>query len=513
MQGRHVVRADARAAPVGDRARCPARARASGPRGPARGRRRAAPARGHPGGSAPPTLRLHVTAGRAHERARARVHGAGRPARDPQPARGAGARLCGLLERGPDRDHPSGLAQWRPATVVRVTLHEGETRLRGAQRPWIRQLRTSNRRARSSRRSSRRWKRATCTLEKALELYERGVQLSRFCHSKLEEAERRLEILNERGELRPAPRRDGPDAVRRERQVPVTAPSPLAGLARPNGASSWSEALDRYPAAPANGRPAIIAEAMRYSLFAGGKRLRPMLVLAAAEAAADTRRPRSRRRCGPGAARGLRHRADSHLLAGARRSSGHGQRHAAARPADRARRVRRRHGNPVRRCAADRGVRAAGARAAIRRRSRRLPRPSSPGASWRRIQDDRRGRGRAWHGRRPGPRSRRRPSRVPRPSARSACGEMHARKTGALLRASAVAGAVMAGAPRGRGRGDRRLRHARRAGVPDRRRHSRRRRRVGGARQDRRQGCRRRQADVSGAVRPRGVAGAAPRRA
>ena len=29
------------------------------------------------------------------------------------------------------------------------------------------------------------------TLEKALELYERGVQLSRFCHAKLEEAERR----------------------------------------------------------------------------------------------------------------------------------------------------------------------------------------------------------------------------------------------------------------------------------------------------------------------------------
>src|SRR5215213_6707322 len=42
-------------------------------------------------------------------------------------------------------------------------------------------------------------------LEKALELYERGVQLSRFCHGKLEEAERRLEILNERGELKAAP--------------------------------------------------------------------------------------------------------------------------------------------------------------------------------------------------------------------------------------------------------------------------------------------------------------------
>ena len=43
------------------------------------------------------------------------------------------------------------------------------------------------------------------TLEKALELYERGVQLSRFCHARLEEAERRLEILDERGDLRPAP--------------------------------------------------------------------------------------------------------------------------------------------------------------------------------------------------------------------------------------------------------------------------------------------------------------------
>lgn len=42
-------------------------------------------------------------------------------------------------------------------------------------------------------------------LEQSLELYERGIQLSRFCHAKLEEAERRIEILDERGELRPAP--------------------------------------------------------------------------------------------------------------------------------------------------------------------------------------------------------------------------------------------------------------------------------------------------------------------
>ena len=42
-------------------------------------------------------------------------------------------------------------------------------------------------------------------LEKSLELFERGVQLSRFCHAKLEEAERRVEILTERGEVKPAP--------------------------------------------------------------------------------------------------------------------------------------------------------------------------------------------------------------------------------------------------------------------------------------------------------------------
>jgi exodeoxyribonuclease VII small subunit len=42
-------------------------------------------------------------------------------------------------------------------------------------------------------------------LERSLELFERGVQLSRFCHARLEEAERRIEILNEKGEIRPAP--------------------------------------------------------------------------------------------------------------------------------------------------------------------------------------------------------------------------------------------------------------------------------------------------------------------
>ena len=53
------------------------------------------------------------------------------------------------------------------------------------------------------------------TLEQSLELFERGVQLSRFCHTRLEEAERRLEVLTERGETRPAP-----DALRAPGEQP-----------------------------------------------------------------------------------------------------------------------------------------------------------------------------------------------------------------------------------------------------------------------------------------------------
>jgi len=48
-------------------------------------------------------------------------------------------------------------------------------------------------------------------LEQSLQLYERGVHLSRYCHARLEETERRIEILNERGELKPAPASLGGD--------------------------------------------------------------------------------------------------------------------------------------------------------------------------------------------------------------------------------------------------------------------------------------------------------------
>jgi exodeoxyribonuclease VII small subunit len=52
-------------------------------------------------------------------------------------------------------------------------------------------------------------------LETSLQLYERGVQLSRFCHAQLEQAEKRIEILNERGELKPAPAALGEDDLPR----------------------------------------------------------------------------------------------------------------------------------------------------------------------------------------------------------------------------------------------------------------------------------------------------------
>jgi exodeoxyribonuclease VII small subunit len=54
-------------------------------------------------------------------------------------------------------------------------------------------------------------------LEESLKLYERGVHLSRFCHARLEDAERRIEILNERGQLKAAPATLGADDDSRTR--------------------------------------------------------------------------------------------------------------------------------------------------------------------------------------------------------------------------------------------------------------------------------------------------------
>lgn len=43
------------------------------------------------------------------------------------------------------------------------------------------------------------------TLERSLQLFERGVELSRYCHAQLDAAERRIEVLTEQGEPGPPP--------------------------------------------------------------------------------------------------------------------------------------------------------------------------------------------------------------------------------------------------------------------------------------------------------------------
>jgi exodeoxyribonuclease VII small subunit len=42
-------------------------------------------------------------------------------------------------------------------------------------------------------------------LDKSLALFERGIELSRYCHDQLGAAQRRIEVLSERGQLSDAP--------------------------------------------------------------------------------------------------------------------------------------------------------------------------------------------------------------------------------------------------------------------------------------------------------------------
>ncbi len=43
-------------------------------------------------------------------------------------------------------------------------------------------------------------------LEQSLKHFERGIALSRYCHTRLEEAEQRVEVLTQSGETTSAPR-------------------------------------------------------------------------------------------------------------------------------------------------------------------------------------------------------------------------------------------------------------------------------------------------------------------
>ena len=201
----------------------------------------------------------------------------------------------------------------------------------------------------------------------------------------------------------------------------LDAPAALAALRREVDA-----ALDRA-LPPETAWPATIHRAVRYSLFAGGKRIRPALVLAAGEAVGGVR-------AGAPAAR-LRGRDDPHVQPDPRRPAGDGRRRPAPRPADLPQGLRRGDRDPGRGRAPD--ARLPPPRGAVRRglRPARRPAPRS------RHRDPRRGLRDPRPHRRAGDwtSSRRAGRSTPRPS--SACtGRRRARLLSACVRGGAILG-------------------------------------------------------------------------
>ena len=116
------------------------------------------------------------------------------------------------------------------------------------------------------------------SLEAAIKKFEEGMELSRFCSQKLEETERRVTILMKDSWRKR--RRETLRASRGRGQPRLTMFDLPAYLERNN--ARIDQALDGF--LPPVTRAGRLAEAMRYSVMAGGKRLRPNLCLAAAEA-------------------------------------------------------------------------------------------------------------------------------------------------------------------------------------------------------------------------------------
>ena len=107
-------------------------------------------------------------------------------------------------------------------------------------------------------------------LERALELFESGMRLSETCRKQLEEAETRVEMLIRKG-----------DKVQAEPFRPENHDAHDPGEYVAQQQARVDDALDRW-VPPESTLPESIHRAMRYSLFAGGKRIRPILCLAAA---------------------------------------------------------------------------------------------------------------------------------------------------------------------------------------------------------------------------------------
>src|SRR5262249_5703671 len=126
----------------------------------------------------------------------------------------------------------------------------------------------------------------------SLEVFEEGVKLVRFCAGRLDDAERRIELLlaDREGRLHVQPFPEEPGGTTGAGERPVagerTTKVGIAGYLQEQKALV-DEALARYLPGEEHYPPAIF-QAMRYSVLAGGKRVRPILAIAAAEASGGT---------------------------------------------------------------------------------------------------------------------------------------------------------------------------------------------------------------------------------
>src|SRR5688500_1686832 len=110
-------------------------------------------------------------------------------------------------------------------------------------------------------------------LEKSLELFEQGIRLSRECQERLSQAERRIEILLRDNQGRPV--------VAHLLNPLKTTPTAIPKSVFQNSLVEV-ELNNLLPASSA--MPEKVHQAIRWSMFAGGKRFRPALLIATGEA-------------------------------------------------------------------------------------------------------------------------------------------------------------------------------------------------------------------------------------
>ena len=351
--------------------------------------------------------RLHPVAPRGRRR-NPRATGIG----DPTASRGAPIVPSGCPRRGGAGVHTPDVTvalYWCEGVGLEssadFTLRNGQEHIR--RRPPLRRVATRTGAGRTRPSGAGRWRAASCRSTSC----STATAAAPSCCSSAAAGCEAVEAAGQGARGRPA------QALDRRRGRRVNAPLPSTPGARPRSPRSRRRSTTWVPA----DAPAGLGEAMRYGVLDGGKRLRPLLVLAACEAVDGAARGR--------AARGGGGRADPRLFAGPRRHALHGQRRAAPRQADRARALRRGPGDAGRRRDAGAGLRGADAR---RRREVPLALQARLWALLARA---------AGHAGMAGGQAIDLAS-IGQPLDEAALRDMHRRKTGALLQASVLMGAA-----------------------------------------------------------------------